>query len=147
MRTIVVYRHPLICDLAVNVLRNAGIDVSAAISSRDLTLETLQELEPDVVVIDRAAQQELEGVTQTSFFFRPQTKTVCRVITLGFDDPTMVVCDRHLIENATIQNLVDAVVGDLGEASELNKVGRALRLLKPRFNDPVETLPVRGEAR
>ena len=147
MRTIVVYRHPLICDLAVNVLRNAGIDVSAVISSRDLTLETIQELEPDVVVIDRAAQQELEGVAQTSFFFRPQTKTVSRVITLGFDDPTMVVCDRHLIENATIQNLVDAVDGDLSEVSERNNVGRALRLLKPRFNGPVETLPVRGEAR
>jgi hypothetical protein len=147
MRTSVVYRHPLICELAVSVLRSAGIDVSAVIPSRDLTFEILQELQPDIVVIDRAAQQELEGVTQASFFFRPQTKGICRIITLGFDDPTMVVCDRQLVENATIQNLVEAVRGNPESVDGFSNAGRTLRLLKPSRNGSIETLPIRGEAR
>jgi hypothetical protein len=109
VRAIVIYQHALIRDVAVGVLRKAGVEV-AAIHARDLDPATLRALHPDVLIVDQAARTALEGVGP-EVLLCPRSGSFSKIIAIGLTDPTMVVYCRALVENATIQNLVEAALG------------------------------------
>ncbi|HZW30720.1 MAG TPA: hypothetical protein VFF52_08445, partial [Isosphaeraceae bacterium] len=70
----------------------------------------LRALHPDVLIVDQAARTALEGVGP-EVLLCPRSGSFSKIIAIGLTDPTMVVYCRALVENATIQNLVEAALG------------------------------------
>lgn len=110
VRAVVVYQHTLLRDIAVRLLTKAGVEVAATISATDLGLAEVVALQPDVVVVDRAAAGGVQTLCQSSLQVG-QAGSAQRIVLIGLADSTMIVCHRRLVVEATAQNLVEAVLG------------------------------------
>ncbi len=108
----VVYRHLLLRDLAVRLLGNAGVDLAAVIRDEDLDLAALHVLEPDVIVVDQASSW-LTGTSALAVVLGESNESISRVVTIGLEGTTMVVCHRQLVAEASSGGLVAAVLGAL----------------------------------
>ncbi len=115
VRAVVVYRHLLLRDLAVRLLGNAGVEVAAAIRDEDLDLAALRVVEPDVVVVDQASRWIAEG-SALAVVLGESNASISRIVTIGLEGTTMVVCHRQLVAEASSSNLVAAVLGALAPA-------------------------------
>jgi hypothetical protein len=110
VRVAVVYRHPLLRDIAVQLLREAGVDVVAV-----SFVDARQPAEPgamraDVVVVERDGSSTLDHVT-TATVLSEDPESASTVVTIGLDSQKIVVCHRRTVERATVAALVNAVVG------------------------------------
>lgn len=110
IRALVVYEHALLRDIAMRVLSNAGVEVVAAISSDSLNMADVRSLQPDVVVVDRAAEHFVESLCRDRLFGQ-EPRPAARVVVIGLTESTMVIYCRRLIVDATADNLVEAVLG------------------------------------
>ncbi len=112
VRAVIIYRHPLLRDVTVRVLSTAGVAVVGAMRLEELMPEIMGQAQPDVIIVDQAVGPLPDGLTWATLL-SPERHSATRVITIGLESTTMVVCSKQLVPDASAQNLIEAVFGIL----------------------------------
>lgn len=112
VRALIVYRHAFLRDLTAKVLSGGGVEVVAAVKPEDLDEALLELLTPDVLVMDQAAL-EGEGVLPGIALLGRRAEVMSRVVVVDLSNPNMLVWQRHLVTNADVSKLVEAVESGL----------------------------------
>ena len=111
---VVVYRYPVYRDLIIRVLERADVSIAGALDVRDLSAAALRSLRPEVVVIyDPDANVVLRDVAMAALL-DPAGSGVRRVICAGSDNE-MVVLNRIVVPNPSVESLVGCVKGLAGD--------------------------------
>jgi hypothetical protein len=105
-RVIVVYRFGLLRDLVARLLTDAGADVVAQIAVENVNRRLLSTFDADVVILDETAMPPTANFNPvSSLSWIPHC--VSKVISVGVNDRAMVAFSRHVVDNATVEQLID----------------------------------------
>ena len=115
VRAVVVYRYPVYRDLITRVLEKAEVDVAGALGVKELSRAALRALHPDVVIIYDPDANNLLRKVAASALMDPAAAHVRRVVCVGSDNE-MVVLNRLVVPNPSVDRLVGCVNGLAGEA-------------------------------
>ncbi len=115
VRAVVVFRHLMLRDLIVRFLTDAGVDVIATFPDQRFAGHRLDQLQPDVVVVDQAAQEVL-GDLGLATVFSPRPGSASRVVVIGLAETKMVVYSKRTVDRVAVEDLIEAVTarGDGG---------------------------------
>ncbi len=110
VRAVIVYRHGLLRDVVARALDDAGVKVTAAIPVEDLSIETLEVLQPEVIVLDQAAVGLVDGLSEATLLNR-SPNSASRVITVSVGDSILLACQKRVVEGASLEDLVATTLG------------------------------------
>jgi hypothetical protein len=106
-RVVVVYRYGLLRDLVARLLTDAGADVVGQIAAEDVSLSLLSTFDADVVILDETAASpstaNFDQISSLSWI----PNCVSKVISVGVNDRAMVAFSRHVVDDATVEQLID----------------------------------------
>ncbi len=115
VRAVVVYRYPVYRDLITRVLEKAEVDVAGALGVKEVSRAALRSLRPDVVVIYDPEAMSLLPEVASPALIDSIGSDVRRVVCVGSDNE-MVVLNRLVVTNPSVERLIGYVKGYVGEA-------------------------------
>jgi hypothetical protein len=119
-----IYKHAFMRDLVSRLLGSAEVDIVAAVKSEDFSPLLLTTLRPQVVVVDQAALEDVEGFARTALLC-PLPDVSARVIVISLSHSSMLVWRKQVVANADAQKLLRAV----GEAQATAAAPSSFHLL------------------